>query len=412
MTVSCAVASTLLRQGLPKENTMPRTVALLALLTLAAPHRVAAYCLDKYPGQTSYAAWAAQPVKYRVSTSLTDTKILAAIDAAFKTWGPVQCSKLALSKDAPFSIAAVPFTKGTGHINVYWVTKTSELPSGMDSKYYIYHYRNFDAKGQLVGGSVAVNAMTFKWTTTGGDASSFDVQNVMTHYIGKLIGLTDSKTAGAVMYPDVNFGQTAKRTLTADDVAQEQHFVGVVEHQVAAAAVGVPYPDDLARHHVEAALLPGLAHHHLCRRLADVGPAARKGPATVAALLDHQDLALPQGGTTHVHLGRRVSRLRNEAFGQFGDALTGVAGDHLGGDLHQPAAALDVVLVLGERQTGLTQRLDLSCPRQPAGKALVVHRRMIPIGRRPWSVARGPWSVAGRMAPARRSARGWRHEVC
>jgi len=203
---------------------MPRSLTLIGLALLALPRGANAYCLDKFPGQSSYAAWASQPVKYRISTSLTDAATLAAIDAAFKTWGSVQCSKLSFTKEAQFSMSAVPFSKDTSHINIYWVTKASELPGGMDSKYYLYHSRIFDTKGQIVSSSIALNAMTFKWSTTGKDASSFDVQNVMTHYIGELIGLAESETKGAVMYPDVTFGQTSKHTLTGDDVAGLQYL--------------------------------------------------------------------------------------------------------------------------------------------------------------------------------------------
>lgn len=204
---------------------MPRMIALVGLSLLAlTPARAAAYCLDKYSAQSSYAAWATQPVKYRVSTTLADAALLGAIDKAFETWGSVQCSTLKLSKDAQFAMSSAPFDKSTGHVNVYWVTKASELPTGMDAKYYFFHYKHFDAKGQLVGASMAVNAMTYKWSAAGGDAATFDLQNVLTHYIGKVIGLTDSKTKGAVMFPDVTFGQTSKQTLTADDIAGLQYL--------------------------------------------------------------------------------------------------------------------------------------------------------------------------------------------
>jgi hypothetical protein len=203
---------------------MPRSLTLIGLALLALPRGANAYCLDKFPGQSNYAAWASQPVKYRVSTSLTDAATLAAIDAAFKSWGSVQCSTLSFTKDAQFSMSAVPFSKDTSHINIYWVTKASELPSGMDSKYFLYHSRIFGTKGQIVASSIALNAMTFKWSTTGKDTSSFDVQNVMTHYIGELIGLAESETKGAVMYPDVTSGQTSKHTLTGDDVAGVQYL--------------------------------------------------------------------------------------------------------------------------------------------------------------------------------------------
>jgi MYXO-CTERM domain-containing protein len=182
---------------------------------LCAP-AAAAFCVDKYPGQTANGCWAAVPVKYRVSNNLTDAATIAAIDAAVKTWGAVACSKLTFTKDATFPIT-MAFTTGTGHINIFWVTSAANWPAGVATSNYSYNYRFFNATGQLVGGHIAINAFTYTWSTTGGNASTFDVQNVVTNLVGHVIGLTDSNTAGAVMYPDVAFNQTAKRALAADD---------------------------------------------------------------------------------------------------------------------------------------------------------------------------------------------------
>lgn len=204
---------------------MARALILISLTVFLALPRVSlGYCLDKYPGQTSYAVWKAQPIKYRVSSNLTDTKILAAIDAAFQAWAADGCTALTFKKEAAFAIASVQFNSASDYINIHWVTKTAELPSGMDAKWFAFHFRSFNPNGQLVGGAVALNALTYKWSSTGGDSATFDVQNVMTHYVGQLIGLTDSKVKNTVMFPDVGFGQTAKRTLTADDLAGIQQM--------------------------------------------------------------------------------------------------------------------------------------------------------------------------------------------
>jgi MYXO-CTERM domain-containing protein len=195
----------------------------MTMLTLALAlwfgRDAGAYCLDKYQGMTDWASWASQPVKYRVSTSLTDALVVAAIDKAFASWSAVNCTKLSFSKEAQFAMASVPFKTDTGHINIYWATKASEFPTGVDPKNMYYFFRSFNATGQVTGASVAVNAFTYAWNSTGGDGSTFDVQNVMTHLVGKVLGFKDSTVAGAVMYPDVTFGQTSKRTLTADDIA-------------------------------------------------------------------------------------------------------------------------------------------------------------------------------------------------
>jgi hypothetical protein len=204
----------------PQQERIMRRVTVVSLwLALASvvPSRARAWCPDKYPGQTNNAAWTTLPVKYRVSSNLTDAATLAAIDAAFTTWGTVQCSKLAFMKDAAFPITT-PFTTGTGHISIFWVTAQANWPAGVDVKNFAYNYRFFDAQHNLTGGHIAINATgNYAWNTTGGNSSTFDVQNVLTNLIGHVIGLTDSNTAGSVMFDDVAFGQITKRTLSADD---------------------------------------------------------------------------------------------------------------------------------------------------------------------------------------------------
>jgi MYXO-CTERM domain-containing protein len=205
---------------------MPRIAALTSLSAiLLLSHQTAfGYCLDKYPGQKEYAKFEKMPVKYRVSNTLKDAKILAAIDAAFNTWGSVKCSTLTFQKDAQFDPKSVGFQSSTGHINIFWATQLSEVPAQMDPKYYFFHFQNFSPTGFTAGGSMAVNAAKFKWTANGAGSGSFDVQNVLTHFIGKLIGLADSKTPNTVMFPDVGFGQTSKRTLTGDEIEAIQYL--------------------------------------------------------------------------------------------------------------------------------------------------------------------------------------------
>ena len=56
--------------------------------------------------------------------------------------------------------------------------------------------------------------------SNGGGSSSFDVQNIMTHEIGHLLGLFDLYESGAVdytMYWLALKGETNKRTLETDD---------------------------------------------------------------------------------------------------------------------------------------------------------------------------------------------------
>jgi MYXO-CTERM domain-containing protein len=195
-------------------------VVLLAVLcgALLAPLPAGAYCLTKYGTATKWAAWPQQRIKYRVSSNLTDAAILGAIDKAFQTWDAVTCSKISFQK-APAFPNNTPFQNAPDHINIFWVTKPSEAPSGMGSNY-AYHFIGWGVTGDLVQTAVAFNAHQYKWSASGTPASdTFDVQNVVTHYVGLLIGLGYSQQAGKVMTKgEVTFGQVTKRTLTQDDI--------------------------------------------------------------------------------------------------------------------------------------------------------------------------------------------------
>jgi hypothetical protein len=176
------------------------------------------YCLQAFPGASKAAAWGNLPVKYRVSDTLTDQALLGAIDQAFQTWGTVPCSRLTFTKDPPFAISSVPYTQFTGHINVYWVTNPSSWPAGVATSSYYHESFQSDTVGNMSHVSVAVNAFTYAWNATGGNATTFDVQNILTYLVGQAIGLVASTTPGAVMFPGANFGDTTRRVLSQDDI--------------------------------------------------------------------------------------------------------------------------------------------------------------------------------------------------
>lgn len=198
----------------------------LSLLVLLGAGEAAAYCLMKTSGPNPYVAWKTMPVTYRVANNITDPQLLAAIDAAFATWGSVSCSTLAFQKGAPFTMCTqtpcpsgtVPFLHATPYIYVYWFSTSTGFPS--NSQYVVSMYLWHDQYQAIVGGSLALNAFTYQWNASGGNAaqSILDLQNGMTAFIGHVIGLDDSKVPGATMYPGIAYGDTSKRTLEQDDI--------------------------------------------------------------------------------------------------------------------------------------------------------------------------------------------------
>jgi len=203
---------------------------LSAALVLCLQADAAAYCLNVPASLGKPVAWKTIPVTYHVSDNLTDTAILAAIDAAFTTWGSVQCSTLKFTKGAQFKMCTetdkakcaagtVHFDHGTSYLYVFWYDSTNSSAFPVASTSAASTFLWFGMIGSIEGASVAVNAFQYKWNATGGDATQliFDTQSEIMPLIGAVIGLTDSKTQGAVMYPGMAYGSTAKRTLTQDD---------------------------------------------------------------------------------------------------------------------------------------------------------------------------------------------------
>jgi hypothetical protein len=206
---------------------MARFAFLLAVL-VSSPDPASAYCLTKMTQGTSpYAKWVTTaPVTYRVSNNLTDPQLLAAIDAAFATWGAEVCSTLKLAKGAQFTPCfqtpcaanTLQFLQTSGHINVFWYKTATGYPS--NPQYVAYMYITHDGAGTITNASIAINGFNYKWNGTGGSGPQMilDLQNAMTGFIGNVIGLDDSNVPGASMYPGLVFGDTSKRTLAQDDI--------------------------------------------------------------------------------------------------------------------------------------------------------------------------------------------------
>ncbi|MFZ5785280.1 MAG: hypothetical protein ACOY3Y_02455, partial [Acidobacteriota bacterium] len=205
--------------------------AVLAVAVVVAPRASSAGCLYQAKANVPYVAWTPLPVTYRISDTLTDAKLIAAIDAAFQAWSSVPCSKLKFLKGQPFKICTtkpcatdtVAFDHGTPYLYVFWFTTDwSEFTDPKDPKikYSSSSYFWQNNIGGIVGASVAVNAKDYQFmadASTGCTGTTFDMQDFMMPLIGGVSGLTDSNDATSVMAPGLKFCSTAKRNLTADD---------------------------------------------------------------------------------------------------------------------------------------------------------------------------------------------------
>ena len=187
-----------------------------SLIAVARLPSANAYCIRSFQGYTKQAAWK-KVVPYKISDAVTDPKILAAIDAAFQTWGSVPCSALKFSKSGTFPQGSTPFEHNEYAIYVFWYPSATGYPT--DPKYAAFTFLGHDNFGGLVRGSIALNGFNsqYKWATDG-SATALDVQNEVTALIGQVLGFGESTTPGSVMFPGLKFGDTSKRKLSQDDI--------------------------------------------------------------------------------------------------------------------------------------------------------------------------------------------------
>ena len=193
-------------------------------LALCLAMDASAYCLRYSSGNTHFSSWKTFPVTYRVSDTLTDAKLLAAIDAAFATWGGVSCSKLKFTKGEAFKqclvepcdTGTVKFEHGTPYIFVFWVTTTWDKLAATSATSYFTQ----DNAGTLTSGSIAINAKDYQFSDSvaSGCLGVFDLQSFMMPLIGGVVGLGSSDFKPSVMDGvPVAYCSTDKRTLTDDD---------------------------------------------------------------------------------------------------------------------------------------------------------------------------------------------------
>ena len=198
-----------------------------------APLVAHGYCLNVPQGINKPVDWKTIPVTYQVSDNLTDAAMLKAIDDAFATWEAVKCSTMKFTKGSQFKICTesdktkcatgtVHFDAFTnGYIYIFWYdsSNSTAFPVGDTNAYYTFI--NYDMPDTIKGGAIAVNAFKYNWNATGGDKTSpgiIDLQNEATTMVGSMIGLSDATIAAASMYPNLKFGDTAKRSLHQDDI--------------------------------------------------------------------------------------------------------------------------------------------------------------------------------------------------
>jgi hypothetical protein len=194
--------------------------ALLALvialpLTLATP--AGAFNVLSFDGR-NIVKWRSShlPLHYEVQANFpatpgTDDE--AAIAAAVASWQNVTCSSLTFAFDGYTAGNTIVARDGRNRI-VYTTQGFTTTASGAIGVTYTEF--SGDSRGWYIsGGDIAINAYT-SWSTSPG-RSQFDLESVVVHELGHLIGLQHTPVLAATMYFAVGPGDTSQRSLHDDD---------------------------------------------------------------------------------------------------------------------------------------------------------------------------------------------------
>ncbi|HXI03179.1 MAG TPA: matrixin family metalloprotease, partial [Candidatus Saccharimonadales bacterium] len=221
---------------LPKLRALPLAL-LLALLWIpaAAYIRIATSSTDATPVKWDLDETTLQlpnvaggEVIYQInsagSDNIGDSSEFDAVDAAFRHWEAILNSRIAFARGPDSSLLEA---SDDGINLVYWAegTKTTVLGdkrfpvTGFVGMTVIVNDTTGPAAGLIRNADIVLNGNELTWTTDpASDPNAFDVETVVTHEAGHVLGLEHSPVMGATMYSRLSAGTVSQISLADDDI--------------------------------------------------------------------------------------------------------------------------------------------------------------------------------------------------
>ncbi|HYR44396.1 MAG TPA: matrixin family metalloprotease, partial [Terriglobia bacterium] len=161
--------------------------------------------------------WSSMPVSYWINekglSRISNGSDFAAVQASFRTWESIQTASIQFAYKGTTPVGTV----GHDGLNVVTFTDTS-VPLGSSTIAATFSFFKSE-NGQLLfdESDIAFNpSLDF---STSGELGKFDIQSVLTHEIGHLLGLDHAGMVSSVMVPFGSPSQLDQRTLAYDDIA-------------------------------------------------------------------------------------------------------------------------------------------------------------------------------------------------
>lgn len=151
------------------------------------------------------------------SDNLSDGSHETSIRSAIRSWNDTTGTSLQLIEDASAGSQARTDWESTGVHLVYFdeSNASSFFPfgSGIVAITPVWFFSN----GSISDADILFNGSQFSFTTDA-SSSSMDVEDVVAHELGHMLGLDHSGVVGSTMYPFVSGNVTAHRSLSSDDM--------------------------------------------------------------------------------------------------------------------------------------------------------------------------------------------------
>lgn len=158
------------------------------------------------------------------SDDIVDSSDLGAVDAGFRHWEGIPRSRIAFSRGADLSLQKA---NDDGINVVFWAElyKTQVLGNknfrveGFVGLTVLVNDTAGPTNGLIRNADIILNGYELTWTTDPAtDPNAYDVEEIVTHEVGHVLGLDHSGVVGSTMYGRFTTGEVRRRTLDHDDI--------------------------------------------------------------------------------------------------------------------------------------------------------------------------------------------------